>query len=359
MITPISLSGDHGTRLWPMSRKAKPKQFIELIDNETMFTQTIKRVSDKKYFTNPIVLGNIKHDYLIQKELKKNNIPTAEVVLEPKARNTAPAISAVIEYLYKENRRDEIVVFLPADAYIKDAKIFQDYLLEGVKLAQDNKVVCFGIRPLYPETGYGYIKLDNKIENNSYLVEKFVEKPNFETAQEYCNSSNYLWNAGIFMSKVSTLYNLFKKFQPELLEQIEITISKSKKESNQLILDKDTFIQAKDISIDYAIIENLDSSNLAVVSMNLTWSDLGSYASLFSVNLEKCGHNNITEGKTILYNSSNNYIKANKKIICCANVENMVIVEEDDIILVMPISKSQDIKKLIDKIKEQDMDNIL
>ena len=281
MITPIILSGGTGTRLWPMSRKAKPKQFIEFIDNETMFTQTIKRFKDKKVFSKPIILGNVNYEKLIDKELKKNRIKDSGVVLEPKAKNTAPAICAVIEYLYEQGRDDEIVVFIASDAYINDVHNFQSYLEEGEIEAKKGKVVCFGIQPLYPEIGYGYIKVDKKIKNNSYSVDHFVEKPPLEKAIEFLKDGNYLWNAGIFMTKVSTMRNLFKKFQKDLYDNIQDTVSNSQlKDNNKLYLNKELFEKSEEISIDYAIIEKLTAKELIVVSMNIVWSDLGSFKSL-------------------------------------------------------------------------------
>ncbi len=359
MITPIILSGGNGTRLWPMSRKAKPKQFIEFIDGETMFTQTIKRFKDKKVFSRPIILGNINHETLIDKELKKNRISKSTVVLEPKAKNTAPAIAAVIEYLHRQGRDDEIVVFIASDAYINDVHNFQSYLEEGEAIARDDKIICFGIKPLYPEVGYGYIKLDKKIKDDSYSVDRFVEKPQLEKAIEFLNAGNYLWNAGIFMCKVSTMRNLFKKFQNKLYENIENTISNSEIKDNKLYLNKELFEQSEEISIDYAIIENLTSNELVVVSMNIVWSDLGSFKSLYDINANKTGDNNIVSGHAILNNTENCLIRSSKKLICCSDVDDLVIIEEKDTILIMKKDKSQNVKKIIEKIKENHFEDVL
>ena len=362
MLTPIILSGGNGTRLYPMSRKNKPKQFIELMNNMTMFSQTVDRVKDKKSFSNPIILGNIKHIDLIKQEISNNNLENTKIFLEPKAKNTSPAICSVVEYLYKHNRQDEIIFFLPSDAFIQDKLLFQKYMLEGEKQAENNKVVVFGIKPLYPETGYGYIKLGDNINNNSYLVDKFTEKPDLETAKNFVKSNEYLWNAGIFMSKVKVLYNLFKQYQPTLLNNIETTIINSKEENNIIFLNDEYFNRSEEISIDYAIIENLNANNLAVVSMNIVWSDLGSYKSLYDLDIEKDNKNNLLKGNSdniILYETSNSYIKADKKIICCANVDNLVVVEEDDVILIMNKNKAQDVKKIVEIIKNKGLNEML
>ena len=356
---PIILSGGNGTRLWPMSRQNKPKQFISFLDNETMFTQTIKRFNNKEVFSDPIILGNIKHESLIQDEILKNSLKNTEIVLEPKAKNTAPAIAAVIEYLHKNKKDNEIVIFLPSDAYINSPKDFEKYILEGAEIAKDDKVICFGIQPLYPETGYGYIKVGKKINNNGFLVDKFMEKPNLETAVKFVDDGNYLWNAGIFMAKVSTLHKLFKNLQKELYANIESTIKNSKKIDNKLYLDKDLFLQSEEISIDYAIIEKLDSSNLAVVSMNIVWSDLGSFKSLYDVNANKTNDNNIVSGRVVLNNTKNCFIKSSQKLICCSDVDDLVIIEEEDTILIMKKDQSQNVKKIIEKIKENHFEEVL
>ena len=353
----VIIAGGNGTRLWPMSKKSKPKQFVKVLGNDTLFTQTIKRFDE--YKDNVTILGNINHKSLIEEEIKVNNLKNCEVFLEPKAMNTAPAICSIIEYLMNNKKGDEIVVFCPSDAYINDTESFIKSLKAGEKLAKDNRVICFGIQPLYPETGYGYIKLGNKINDDAFYVDKFVEKPDMEKAIEFLKSEQYLWNGGIFMSKVSVLHELFKKFQNDLLLNIRETLKKSKVENNFIFLDKEQFEKSKEISIDYAIIENLDASNLATVPLKLVWSDVGSYKALFDIDKNKTKNNNVIEGTVILNNTENCFIKTDKKIICCSDVEDLVIVEENDVLLVMKKDKSQNIKKLIEKCKENNFTNLL
>ena len=353
----VIIAGGNGTRLWPMSKKSKPKQFVKVLGNDTLFTQTIKRFDE--YKNNITILGNINHKDLIEEEIKVNNLKNCEVFLEPKAMNTAPAICSVIEYLMNNKKGDEIVVFCPSDAYINDTESFIKSLKVGEKLAKDNRVICFGIQPLYPETGYGYIKLGDKINDDAFYVDRFVEKPEMEKAIEFLKSEQYLWNGGIFMSKVSVLHELFKKFQNNLLLNIQETLKKSKVEKNFIFLDKEQFEKCEEISIDYAIIENLDASNLATVPLKLVWSDVGSYKALFDIDKNKTKNNNVIEGTVILNNTENCFIKTNKKIICCSDVEDLVLVEEDDVLLVMKKDKSQNIKKLIEKCKENNFMDLL
>lgn len=359
MIVPIILSGGNGTRLWPLSRKMKPKQFINLFDDKTIFTKTIKRFCNKKVFKNPIILGNINHEELINEEIQNNNLNDSKIILEPLIKNTAPAVASIIQYLINNKKKDDIVVFLPSDAYIDNIEDFENYLVEGEKIAKQDKVVCFGVQPFYPETGYGYIKIGDKIGGSGFLVDKFVEKPNIEKALEFIKTGNYLWNAGIFMAKVSFLYKLFEKYQSNLLTNIKKTLDSSKELDNKIYLDKENFNNCEEISIDYAIIEHLNSENLAVISMNLAWNDIGSFKSLFDINKNKTLENNILSGKVVVSNTENCFIKSSKKIICCSDVDDLVIIEEDDLILVMKKDKSQNIKKLIEKCKVSNLETIL
>ncbi len=350
-------AGGNGTRLWPMSRKNKPKQFVKLLNDETLFTQTVKRFAS--FGKDLIILGNINHKDLLEEEIKVNGLKNPKVFLEPKAMNTAPSVCSVIQYLMNKDCKDEIVVFCPSDHYINDAKAFVNTLKIGEKLAKDGRVVCFGIQPLYPETGYGYIKVGDKINDDAFAVERFVEKPDIERAIEFLKGGNYLWNGGIFMAKVSVLYDLFKKHQKSLLHNIELTLKNSKEENNFVFLDKEHFEKCEEISMDYAIIENLNSSNLATVPLKLVWSDVGSYKSLFDINNDKTKEKNITSGRAVLHNTENCFIRSNGKIICCSDVDDLVIVEDGDVILIMKKDKSQNIKKLIEKCKEENLETKL
>lgn len=359
MVTPVILSGGNGTRLWPLSCRSKPKQFVKVLNNETMFTQTVKRFQKLNNYNDIIILGNINHKKLIEEEIKNNKLKNTTVFLEPKAMNTAPAIGAVVNYMVNNNRGEEIVVFCPSDAYINDSDIFIKSLLQGEKEAEKGKVVCFGIQPLYPETGYGYIKLGNKLDDDLYEVDRFVEKPNIEKAIQFLKDGNYLWNGGIFMAKASVLYDLFKKHQKRLFDNLDLTLKNSRVEESVVYLNKDHFENCEEISIDYAVIENLNSNNLATVPLRLIWSDLGSYKSLFDIDNEKTKNNNVSVGKVIVHNTENCFISSKNKIVCCSDVDDLVIIEENDVILIMKKDKSQNVKKIIEKLKDENLEELL
>lgn len=348
MIIPIILSGGNGTRLWPISDNDKPKQFVKLIGDSTLFTQTLERFSDRNIFLNPIILSNVKHEKLIEIEKNENHIQNSLTILEPEIRNTGPAIASVVKYLGNNHKNSEdVVIFAPSDAYIDDPVRFKEFVLEGELLARQDKIVCFGIKPLNPETGYGYIKTGKKIGANSYSVGKFIEKPDLERAIEFIREKNYLWNAGIFMGKISILSKIFSENSKELWDSIDNIIKKSKNINNSVYLDRELFSKCENISIDYAIIEKLKPEQLVVVSMNVIWSDVGSYKSLFDINPDKNADGNIIFGKSFTRNTKNCFIRAKNKTICCSDIENIVVVEEGDYILVIDKSKSQNLKDLV------------
>ncbi|GMO59241.1 MAG: hypothetical protein Ta2D_04970 [Rickettsiales bacterium] len=337
MLQPIILSGGNGTRLFPLSRKDFPKQFVQLFNDKTLLQNTIDRFNSQK-FKSPIILGNIKHKKLLE---QYNN----KIILEPVVKNTAPAICAIVELLKEDS--DQVVVFLPSDHHIVEVDKFERYMLEGEKLAKQNKLVIFGINPTEPETGYGYIEI-GKTMGNAFFVNSFKEKPNIELAKEFVKSHKYLWNAGIFMVKVGLMREFFKKYQPEIFECIEKAIANTKQE--QITEIADDFNDVMEESIDYAIIEHLEQEDLAVIKMDLTWSDVGSYKSLYDI-LDKTD-TNILNSKNIVYNSKNNYVHSDK-IVCLCDVDDLVIVEDKNILLVMKKEKSQDIKEMIKEIKEK------
>ncbi|MDR1494497.1 MAG: hypothetical protein LBI29_00470 [Rickettsiales bacterium] len=354
MMIPIILSGGSGTRLWPLSRKNRPKQFLELIDNNTLFTGTIKRFEDQSVFQRPIILANVAHRHLLDTEIAKNGLGECLVLLEPEARNTAAAIASVTELLKDKGRGEEVAVFVPSDAYIDDVKQYVECMLEGEQSALKGLMVCFGIKPIYPETGYGYIKIKKKLQKNSYEVDRFVEKPNLNTAIDFLRSRKYFWNSGIFMCKISVLSELFATFCEELQHNVRKTLKNSNYIGNMLYLSGEHFSRCENISFDYAVMEKLSEKQLTVVSMNLLWSDVGSYSSLFTLNTDRRVDNNVVQGNVIVNNTEGCYIKSNNRVICCSDVEDLVIVEEQDVILIMKKNKSQNLRKLIDIIGEKD-----
>ena len=244
----IILAGGSGSRLWPLSREEYPKQLLTLEKEESLLQKTFRRVSKFSKISDIVTITNIKHYSDIKLQL--NQINNSNIVIgEPFGRNTLPAIASALQYFISQKCEDDIVLVVPSDHLISNIDAFNKTVEEGKKFAEDGYIVTFGIKPTYPETGYGYIKTATPL-NNGYKVEKFVEKPNIATAQKYLDSGNYYWNGGIFMSKISTFFDEFKKYIPEIftnLEELDF--------SNSTKIQYSVYEKMPSISIDYAIME--------------------------------------------------------------------------------------------------------
>lgn len=364
MIIPVLVSGGNGTRLWPLSTQNKPKQFIELINKKTLFSFTLERFKNKNIYYDPIIISNIKYLDLIKKELAQNKINNSLIITEFEGRNTAPAICSVINHLYK-NDKEAIVLFAPSDAFINDINKFQQAILEGYFSSIKNKIITFAIKPTHPATAYGYIKLGTNIINNTFEVDSFKEKPTFKIAKKFICSKQYYWNSGIIMGKVSSFYKLFLKYQNKLSIAITDTLKNSTQKENILYLNPNNFNKCENISIDYAIMEALSSNELNTITMDLYWNDLGSYSSLYDCiinnNIDNIDNNidNIINGKTILNNVMNSYINIEKSICVCSDIKNLVIIEKNNVLFIMNKEKDQNIKEIINNIKNSKLDYIL
>ena len=346
----IILAGGTGTRLWPYSRDLKPKQFLKIgSSSESLFQETSKRleslVSPKQIY---IVGSDIHKDHLLKQILQIfPDFPIEQLLLEPFGRNTAPAILWSILRIPERNRNVPVVV-LASDHLIKNIQNFNHALKIGEKLASSGYIVTFGIKPDRAETGYGYIKSGEPLEFG-FKVEEFVEKPDHSTAEQYLESSKYTWNASIFMATTEIWLQEFRKHAPDLLDVFEKEASLgnlSDKEQIRKIYDS----ISKD-SIDYALLEKSDC--VAVIPVEMEWTDLGSWESLHKVS-EKDSEGNLLRGNVISQDTKNSLIFSEKRLVASIGVENLIIVETDDALLVCNMNRSQDVKKLVDKIKKEE-----
>lgn len=342
----IILAGGSGSRLWPLSRDMYPKQLLNLDDEVSLLQQTFLRLSAIIDPSNIITVTNVRHYQDIKLQLNQID-PSNTVLAEPLGKNTAPAIASALKYFRDKNVYDDVVLIVPADHLIKDNQNFHKTVKEAEKLAQQGYIVTFGIRPLYPETGYGYIKTLKPLENG-YKVEKFIEKPSLKRAVEYYESGNYYWNGGIFMAKITTLINEFSVFCPEIhYRMLEYQPHGSTKIAYSL------YEKLPSISIDYAIMENSDK--IALVELRSDWNDLGSWKSLYDVK-QKDEDGNVLTGKVITENVKNSFIYSQKEVVAAADLENVVIVETEDAIMACKMDKTQSVKRLYEKLKAQHSD---
>ena len=332
----IIISGGSGTRLWPLSRKKYPKQFCDLIGNQSLYQSTIER--NKNFCNEFIVVTNKEHYFVAKDEIQQTMVEKSKFILEPIGRNTAPAIALACLSLSPE----DLVLVTPADHYIQNMEVYEQTIQEGIKFAENDYLVTFGIKPTYPEVGYGYIYASGND------VISFKEKPELEIAKEYFRDGNYLWNSGMFLFKVETFLNELKKHNSEMLESCILAYNRANKEEVIEINDIDMGNIPSD-SIDYAVMEKSD--RIKVVPTAISWTDLGSFESLYDT-LPKDKQNNSSNKNYVEVNSKNNLVLSNDKVIATIDVEDLIIVDTDDALLITKKGSSQKIKNIIDDLEE-------
>lgn len=340
----LILAGGSGSRLWPLSRELYPKQLLNIQNTESLLQATFDRLIDLIPAKNIISMTGVKHVSSVRYQLSK--ITDNPVVLsEPISKNTAPAIALATQYVSVKSQEDPVILVVPSDHMIKDIKAFSKTVLEGEKIANQGYIVTFGIKPSYPETGYGYINVTTDKIENGLKVNKFVEKPNAELAEKYVTDGNYYWNSGIFMFKVSTLLNELKICSPDiygLLKNFDFTKSD---EIPYIEFDK-----MPSISIDYAVMEKSDK--IALVQLQSDWNDLGSWKSIYDVST-KDSDGNVKIGHVLDEGSKNSLMYSSSKLVATIGLEDTVIVETEDAILACKTDRTQDVKKIFDTLKKQ------
>jgi mannose-1-phosphate guanylyltransferase/mannose-6-phosphate isomerase len=348
MIVPVILSGGSGTRLWPLSRKFYPKQFLDLVNDTTLFQDTILRLP--KLLEKPLIICNEEHRFLAAEQLRQIKTEPNGIILEPVGKNTAPAIAlAALRLLNKNN--DPLLLVLSADHLIQNNKAFHEAISVAEKLANDDKLVTFGVVANKAETAYGYIETDMSKSNNFYNIRSFKEKPNKEDAQKYTESSNYLWNSGMFMFKASTYLNELEKFEPDILNGCKKSLQSKQKDIDFIRLNNNEFIQCPDKSIDYAVMEKTD--NAVVVRLDAEWSDIGSWDALFDAKA-KDKYGNVSTGDVIIDNVINTYTYSTSRLVSVVGISDLIIIDTQDALLITNKNNTQNIKKIISKLKIND-----
>lgn len=348
MIIPIIMAGGSGTRLWPLSRSLYPKQFLSLINENSLLQETLKRL-DGLNCLPPVIVSNNEHRFIVAEQLRQFGVDDFQIILEPVGRNTAPAVAlAALKSL--ELHGDHHMLVLAADHAIQDIEAFHAAVLAAEQESVDNKLVTFGIVPTKPETGYGYIKKGEQVKNSVFKVNSFVEKTDLETAKNYLEQKCYLWNSGMFMFKASVYLDELKKFRPDILAACKESLSSASTDLDFIRLNSDVFAECPDESIDYAVMEK--TQDCVVIPLDADWSDIGSWTSLWEIS-EKDEHENVSHGDVINYNSRNNYIYSEGSLISTVGVNNLIIVQTKDALLVAQQDNVQDIKKIVEILKKQ------
>jgi mannose-1-phosphate guanylyltransferase len=347
MILPIILSGGSGTRLWPLSRKLYPKQFINLINETSLFQDTILRLPDN--LENPLIVCNEEHRFIAEEQLRQINKDSNGIILEPEGKNTAPAIAlAALHEL--NNNRDPILFVLSSDHIIQDENIFHHSIEVAKLLAKKDKLVTFGAHADKADTGYGYIETDNANHKDYFDIKSFVEKPNPKNAKKYIKLNNYFWNTGIFMFKASKYLDELKKFEPKIFECCFNSINKESRDNDFIRINKGIFSQCQKKSIDYAVMEKTKDG--VVVPLNSYWSDVGSWDRLLEVK-PKDANDNFIDGDVLINGVKNSFIKSTSRLVSVIGVSDLVVVETKDSILITEKNQSDNISNIIDILKNQ------
>jgi len=346
MIAPIILSGGSGTRLWPISRSLHPKQFINLINDSTLFQDTILRLP--KDLIEPIIVCNEEHRFLAAEQLRQINKKSSGIILEPIGKNTAPAVALAALNSIK-NEKDCTLLVLSADHHIDNMEAFHKAIKIAEPLAENGKLVTFGVLPTKPETGYGYIEADLKIDKEYYSIKSFNEKPNLKDAKSYLNSGNYFWNSGIFMFKASVYLKELSMFEPEIFSACQKSLIVNHNDSDFIRIDNHEFNACPNKSIDYAVMEK--TTNSVVVPLNSSWSDIGSWNSLWELK-DKDKDGNVVEGDVILKDVKNTYTSSSNRLVSAIGVDNLIIIDTKDALLVANKEYSQQINTIVNKLNE-------
>lgn len=347
MITPVIMAGGSGSRLWPLSRSLYPKQFLALTGKQTMLQETLQRLSNLDV-NAPLVICNEEHRFIVAEQLRALG-QTGSIILEPVGRNTAPAIALAAEVT--ENDNDPLLLVLAADHVIQNTDAFTDAVNKAIPLAEDGKLVTFGIVPTEAHTGYGYIKRGNKVSDSSgYDVNAFVEKPDSNTAATYLESGEYYWNSGMFLIKASRYLQELEKYRPDISTACKKALEHTTHDNDFIRLDAEAFALCPDESVDYAVMEN--TTDAVVVPLDAGWNDIGAWSALWEVN-QKDEEGNATFGDTILQETSNSLIHGGERLIATVGLDNIVIVDTKDALLVACKDKVQDVKKIVEKLKAE------
>ena len=350
MITPVLLSGGSGSRLWPLSRKNYPKQFVPIIGEQSLFQTTARRLSGDN-FSPPLVLTNADFRFIVAEQLAATSIDPGPILIEPDARNTAPAILAAALYLAR-HEPDTLMLVTPLDHIIPDTKAFHSTIASGVPAAQSGKLVTFGITPTHAETGYGYLELAGAPAKGPEPLCRFIEKPDFTTAQKMLKAGNYLWNAGVFLFTARTIIAAFETHSPAMAALVKKAIARARPDCGFLRLAAEPWASIKAISIDYAVMEKAD--NLVVVPFTAEWSDLGCWNAIWQQSKPDASVT-VTSNNATAIDCTNTLLRSEFEglEVVGLGLDNIMAIAMPDAVLVADMNRAQDIKQIVTTLKKK------
>ena len=354
-VLPVILSGGSGTRLWPLSRSSFPKQYLKIDDKEkyTLIQKTFKRLKGIKNLLNPIIICNEEQRFIVAEQMREIDVKPKSILLEPVGRNTAPAI-AMAALKASSNEEDPLLLILSADHEIKDGKNFINTINNGIKVASEGRLVTFGVRPESPETGYGYIEANEQLSQDIPYssIKRFIEKPKKEIASQLIKDTRFTWNSGIFLFQASTILNELSRLEPKIIKICKDSLKDENYDFNFQRINNDSFKSCPNISIDIAVMEK---TNLGTVFLlEAGWSDVGSWKTIWK-NSEKDKNGNSINGKTIIKNTKDCYLKAKDRLLVGIDIDNLIVVETSDAVLVAHKNSSQSLKDIVHELEERNI----
>jgi mannose-1-phosphate guanylyltransferase len=348
MIVPVILAGGSGTRLWPLSRQTYPKQFLRLTGERSLLQETVLRSQSINSNEAPIIVCNQDHYFLCLDQLKEINQAKHSFVIEPVARNSAPAIVAAALEALKTKGDDAVLVVMPSDHHIDDLPNFKQTIDTAVSAAKNGYLVTLGVTPTSPETGYGYIKTSSEITSNIFQVETFTEKPNKEIAEQFLKAGDYFWNSGIFIFKADCFLKEIKQYAPDILEAVTTSFTTGLQRDNYIRLNEDIFSTCRNESIDYAVMEQ--TKQAVMVPLTTAWNDLGCWNSVAKAN-NKDDNDNVVIGDVVTQNTESCYLHSEGKQLSTLGLKDHIIVNTKDSVLVAHKDYSQQVKELVNTLK--------
>ncbi len=348
MLVPVILAGGVGSRLWPLSRENYPKQFIPLLDEEySLMQSTLQRLEGIENVSPPMLVCNAEHRFMVAEQLRQLGIKDATILLEPVAKNTAPAVAlAAIEAAAKNE--EAVLLVLPADHLISSNKIFHKAIESGLAQAKQDKLVTFGIVPDRPETGYGYVKRANQMADGCFAVAEFVEKPDVKKAAEYVDSGCYYWNSGMFMFSAKAYLKELGEHAPDILEACMHAYDSIYTDLDFKRVDEQAFSECRSESIDYAVMEN--TRNAVVVPLDTGWNDVGAWAAIWDIT-DQDHQGNVVVGDVMLDNTQGSYIRSESRLVAGIGLKDLVVVETADAVLIADRQSVQDVKNIVTRLK--------
>ncbi|WP_168016713.1 mannose-1-phosphate guanylyltransferase/mannose-6-phosphate isomerase [Halomonas salinarum] len=348
MITPVIMAGGTGSRLWPLSRQLRPKQFLPLTGEFSMLQETLKRLAPMEH-REPLIICNEEHRFLVAEQVRQQGITDAHILLEPEGRNTAPAIAlAALQAVEKEP--EALLLVLAADHLIQDVAKFHESMNYARQLAEQDQLVTFGVVPTHAETGYGYIQRGAAQHDFGFKVKRFVEKPDRITAEHYLATGDYYWNSGMFLFSARRYLEELLRFQPAMVEACRAALDGASQDLDFTRLDAESFKACPAASVDYAVMEHTEHAS--VVPLDAGWSDIGSWSALWEVS-EHDSQGNACQGDVMLHDSHNLMVHADHRLVATVGVEGLVVVETKDAVLVAHKDRVQEVKQIVARLKAE------